>query len=108
MTAACFGLSTTVITAICGVLAKHAKVQRAMIYGSRAKGNHHPGSDIDLTLFAVRGEAIDVQELADILDELDELLLPYTIDLSAFDQLTNTSLRDHIQRVGRIFYEQSH
>ncbi len=47
-----FGLSTTVIEKIQDVLARHPTVVRAVIYGSRAKGNHKPGSDIDLTLVA--------------------------------------------------------
>lgn len=100
-----FGLSARVIGQIHGVLARHPKVQRAVIYGSRAKGNYRPGSDIDLTLFAGAGEEICHQELADILDEVDDLLLPYTLDLSAFAQLTHPQLREHIERVGQVFYE---
>ncbi len=70
-----FGLSTNVIARIHGVLAQHPHVQRAVIYGSRAKGNYRPGSDIDLTLFAAEGQEISHRELADILDEVDDLLL---------------------------------
>ncbi|MDO9226320.1 MAG: nucleotidyltransferase domain-containing protein [Pseudomonadota bacterium] len=100
-----FGLSANVIAKIHGVLAQHPNVQRAVIYGSRAKGNYKPGSDIDLTLFAAEGQEISHHELADILDEVDDLLLPYTLDLSAFEQLQNDNLREHIERVGKVFYE---
>ncbi len=100
-----FGLSTNVIARIHGVLAQHPHVQRAVIYGSRAKGNYRPGSDIDLTLFAAEGQEISHRELADILDEVDDLLLPYTMDLSAFEQLHSDALREHIERVGQVFYE---
>ena len=99
------GLSPETVNKIHGVLAQHAKVQRAVIYGSRAKGNYKPGSDIDLTLFAVEGQEIDYREVADILDEIDDLLLPYTLDLSAFEQLNHVKLREHIERVGKVFYE---
>jgi hypothetical protein len=43
--------------------------------------------------------------VADILDEVDDLLLPYTLDLSAFEQLNHEQLREHIERVGQVFYE---
>ena len=32
------------------VLAAHPGVEQALLYGSRAKGNYRPGSDIDLCL----------------------------------------------------------
>lgn len=100
-----FGLSARVIDQIRSVLEQHPAVQRAVIYGSRAKGNYKPGSDIDLTLFAAEGKALGHRELADILDEIDDLLLPYTLDLSAFEQLHHEALQEHIQRVGVVFYE---
>ena len=105
MTEPDFGLSARVIDEIHGVLARHSNVQRAVIFGSRAKGNYKPGSDIDLTLFATEGKEISHHELADILDEVDDLLLPYTLDLSLFAQLKHDGLREHIGRVGLVFYE---
>lgn len=100
-----FGLSAKVIAAIQGVLARHPNVRRAVLYGSRAKGNYKPGSDIDLTLLAAEGRQIDHRELGDILDEVDDLLLPYTLDLSNFDTLDHAELKAHIERVGKVFYE---
>jgi predicted nucleotidyltransferase len=100
-----FGLPTAAIDKIRGVLARHDAVRRAVIYGSRAKGTFKPGSDIDLTLLAAEGRTIDHRELAKILDEVDDLLLPYTLDLSVFDDLSNAKLREQIERVGQVFYE---
>lgn len=102
-----FGLSAAVMTKIQGVLAQHPHVQRAVIYGSRAKGNYKQGSDIDLTLVSAEGQEISHRELADILDEIDDLLLPYTLDLSVFEQLDHKDLREHIERVGKTFYERA-
>ncbi len=101
------GLSARTVAAIHAVLAQHPNVQRAVLYGSRAKGNHKPGSDIDLTLFASDGKEINTHEIADILDEVDELLLPYSVDLSAFAKIDNDALRAHIQRVGKVFFERA-
>jgi predicted nucleotidyltransferase len=45
-----FGLKESVIRKICSVLARYPQVEKAILYGSRAKGNYKNGSDIDLTL----------------------------------------------------------
>jgi len=37
--------------------------------------------------------------------DLDDLLLPYKIDLSIYDQITDSDLIDHISRVKIIFYK---
>jgi hypothetical protein len=37
-------------------------------------------------------------------NELDDLLLPYKIDLSLFHALDNSELIDHIRRIGVVFY----
>lgn len=104
MTEAQFGLSANVMTQLHSVLAQHPNIERAVVYGSRAKGNYRPGSDIDLTLFSQQDKEINFQELCNILDEIDDLLLPYTVDLSVFKELENPELRAHIERVGKNFY----
>jgi hypothetical protein len=38
-------------------------------------------------------------------NELDDLLLPYKIDMSIFSQIDNPDLVSHIARVGQVFYE---
>ena len=98
-----FGLKPETIQKICGVLAQHAQVEQAILYGSRAKGNYKNGSDIDLTL---KGDAnLTRQILYKIMDELDDLLLPYTIDLSILRDINDADVVDHIRRVGIIFYD---
>lgn len=96
------GLSEKTISAIRDVLKAFPQVEKAVIYGSRAKGNYMPGSDIDLTLFG--GELTDRIE-SRIYWALDDLLLPYKIDLSRFAELRHPALIDHIQRVGLPIYE---
>lgn len=96
-----FGLKEEVIQSITSVLAMHPEVEKVLLYGSRAKGNYKPASDIDLTLF---GEAIDLSLMNQISWELDDLLLPYTFDLSIFHYLNDPDLLDHIHRAGVVFY----
>ncbi|HBA86814.1 MAG TPA: hypothetical protein DCZ75_02175 [Geobacter sp.] len=96
-----YGLKEQTIESICRVFARHPLVEKAMLYGSRATGHFKPGSDIDLTLF---GESLTSLELGIIDEELDDLLLPYQIDLSIFHRIENLDLREHIERVGVVFY----
>jgi len=98
------GLSIETVAAIHGVLANCPAVEKAVLYGSRAKGNFKPGSDIDL---ALHGDNLTDMQMADIADQLDDLLLPYTIDLLLFATLNHPELREHIQRVGIAFYERA-
>lgn len=98
-----FGLKEASIEKICAVFAKFPPVEKALLYGSRAKGNYKNGSDIDLTLCG--GNDLTPNIMYKIVAELDDLLLPYTIDLSIFEQLTDPDLIEHIERVGLVFYE---
>jgi predicted nucleotidyltransferase len=78
-----------------------AQLAAAIIYGSRAKGNYTPASDIDLTLI---GPELTEGQLLQLETWLDDLLLPYSLDISRFHGLQNPALIGHIQRVGQDFY----
>jgi predicted nucleotidyltransferase len=97
-----YGLPAAAIEKICAVFARFPQIEKAVLYGSRAKGNFKPGSDIDLTLL---GENLTSAQLGEIAEALDDLLLPYTIDLSVYAELNHAKLREHIDRVGVVFYE---
>jgi predicted nucleotidyltransferase len=96
------GLSPATVAKIHEVFGRHPEIEKAVLYGSRAKGNFKPGSDIDLTLI---GENLDSKILGRLDGELDDVLLPYEFDLSIFSKLTHPELIEHIRRVGIIFYE---
>ena len=97
-----FGLNDSTIIKIQSVFKKYPQVDKVVVFGSRAKGNFRPGSDIDLTLF---GNELNQQLCSDIAEELDDLLLPYMIDLSVFNLLDHADLKEHILRVGKVFYQ---
>lgn len=40
-------------------------------------------------------------------DQIDDLLLPYTVDLSQYNQLSNADLIDHIDRLGVVIYNKN-
>lgn len=97
-----FGLPDQTRLSIQKVFAHYPVIKQVIIYGSRAKGNYRPGSDIDLTLL---GNAIDNTVLSRVLVDLDELNTPYLMDVSIFEQIESQDLIHHIQRVGQVFYD---
>ena len=99
-----FGLTDPDLATIRRILADQSAVHKAILYGSRAKGNYKPGSDIDLTLL---GEGLNLGVLGVIAASLDESPIPYQVDLSLWEQIDNPALRDHIERVGVVFYERA-
>lgn len=97
-----WGLSDNAISTINSVFKKFPTVEKAVLYGSRAKGNFRKGSDIDLTLF---GRDLNYEILSKIRMEFDDSDLPYKFDISIFSQLEDPDFIDHIKRVGVVFYE---
>ena len=97
-----YGLSDRTLQKIRGVFNHYPQVEKAILYGSRATDTYRNGSDIDLTLC---GSELTHSILSRIDTELDDLLLPYTIDLSIFHQINNPAMVEQIQRVGISFYE---
>jgi predicted nucleotidyltransferase len=96
-----FGLPPATLDKLNSVFAQHRAIENVLIYGSRAKGNYRPGSDIDLT---IKGDEISFAEFMQIEDQIDDLMLPYSVDLSQYRQIENTELIAHIHRVGVEIY----
>ncbi len=96
-----FGLADATIDRINAIFALEPAIERVLLYGSRAKGTFRPGSDIDLTIIE---HGMTASDLSRIERRLDDLSLPYTIDLSLFGHLKHPELIAHINRVGTPFY----
>jgi len=98
-----FGLKKTFVEQLCSIFAHYPQVEKVILYGSRAKGNFKNSSDVDLTLLG--GKDLTLKVLYRIMDEVDNLLLPYTIELSIFKSISDPDVIGHIERVGVVFYE---
>ena len=94
------GLPVHAAARMCAVFAGHPAIEKVTVFGSRAKGDYKRGSDIDLALVG----PVTHDELLHLASELDDLLLPWEIDLVQFDSITNPDLREHIAHVGQTFY----
>ena len=96
-----FGLPDKTVDQIKGVLKKYPNLNKVIIYGSRAMGNYRQGSDIDL---ALSGNNLNLTIMNKIANDIDDLMLPYFVDISIYEKISNPDLIDHIKRRGRIFY----
>jgi predicted nucleotidyltransferase len=96
-----FGITQNTTNELKAIFNRFNAIEEVVIYGSRAKGNFREGSDIDLT---IKGN-IEKKDLMKIIDDIDESFIPYLIDISIFSQLNSESLKEHINRVGKVFYK---
>lgn len=99
------GIPEKSLNMLIAILEKFDFIEKVVVYGSRAKGNYRPGSDIDLAVFSSTMTFSDQMhlELA-----IDELLMPYSVDVLHFEKLTNEKLIEHIIRVGVPLYSKSY
>jgi len=96
------GLTDSDIKIILSILEKYKAVETAIIYGSRALGNYKKGSDIDI---ALKGKELTQDICSKIHYELEEeTLLPYFFDITNYQMINNKEIKEHIDRVGKIFY----
>lgn len=96
-----YGLSEANGQRVSDVLSLFGEVHEAILFGSRAKGNYKPGSDIDL---AVKG-TVSKDILSKLLTAFEESLLPYFVDVVVYGNIRNEALREHIDRVGVSIYQ---
>ena len=97
------GLKDEDLRAIVNVFKNNPSIFRAVIFGSRAKGNYSRYSDVDIALYG----NLSVLEVESIICDLDELPLIYKFDVVAFESVKNPMLREHIGRVGVVIYERT-
>lgn len=96
-----FGIPPDALERIRAVLAGYDAVQSASIYGSRARDTARNSSDIDI---ALEGPALSQRHLASIANALDDLLLPWKIDLCLVSELEDEALLANICQDGKILY----
>jgi predicted nucleotidyltransferase len=96
------GLQPQDIAVITQALRLFPEVEEVILFGSRAKGNFKPGSDVDI---AVKGEKVThttIIQLSSYLNE--ETVLPYFFDVIQIEKITNKALLEHVNRVGKNIY----
>ena len=97
-----YGLSDRTLAVLNGIFRKYPGIRQAILYGSRAKGNYRNGSDIDLSLKTK--DDFSFTSLLRISGDFDDSDIPYFVDVSVYDKISNPDFKAHIDRVGKVIY----
>ncbi|MDD2468780.1 MAG: DUF559 domain-containing protein [Desulfobulbus sp.] len=91
------GLKDTHRRALLDILSANQRVERVVLFGSRAMGTYTPASDVDLVLY---GDALTLTDQARLAAAIDELPMPQRVDLVLFKAIDNDKLKEHIRKHG--------
>lgn len=91
------GLTEKTRSAISWVLNQHPKIERVVLFGSRAMGTFTPTSDIDLALYG----DLTLRDQARIADQMRQLTIPYKADLVRMKTVISPELLEHIKQHGK-------
>ena len=95
------GLSSETFKKPGSVLRPHPAVEQIILFGSRAMNRHQSSSDIDL---ALKGAQLNFSNMMQLQSAIDELILPYKVDLVIYETIQNKDLKEHIDRVGIVLW----
>lgn len=96
-----FGLEQHIIDELIAVFEENPKVDKALVFGSRAKGNFRSDSDIDI---AIKGQELNTDDIIAMSVAFEEKGITNKIDLINYHTIKEPDLKDHIDRVGIEFY----
>jgi predicted nucleotidyltransferase len=85
---------------VAALLARLPGVARIWLFGSRARGDHQPRSDIDLAIEAPAADAVAWQAILDAVEDAPTLL---RIDVMRMEEAPE-ALRAEILRTGRLLH----
>lgn len=97
-----YGIDEALLHSLIELFKKNGAVEQAILFGSRAKGNYHAGSDIDLT---VTGKNLSFDDYLALNAQINGLDTLYTIDLIRYESIDSAELKEHIKRVGIVLYQ---
>jgi predicted nucleotidyltransferase len=98
-----FGLAESDLVYIINAIKSFAEIEKAVIFGSRAKGNYKPGSDVDIAIYGEHITFDTVSALHFMLEEQGPL--PYFFDIVDYSHLKHKGLKEHIDRVGKLIFK---
>lgn len=97
-----FGLNDSILEKLVKVMEKSKTVKKAVIFGSRARGDYKYNSDIDIAIYT------DGETYSGFNSDIDEATGIYKVDIVDMGKLTNAKLRQKIERDGVEIYRRQH
>ena len=95
------GLKVSHRTAIIATLAANERVERAVLFGSRAMGTNTVTSDVDIALF---GPQLTLTDQATLAAACEELTMAQSVDLLLHNTIDHPALLEHIHTHGVEWY----
>lgn len=92
-----YGLSDEVWGKLTHIILSHKSVSKAILFGSRALGRHKNSSDIDI---AISGKGLSLKDIQTLSLNVDDLLLPYKVDLVILEAIEDPAVKEHITQFG--------
>ena len=97
------GLSEAQLAEVTRIFSRFPKIERVVLFGSRAQGDFKRGADVDL---AIHGQETNYSLAAEVKHSLEEeTLLPYFFDVVPYSH-SPEALRNRIDQHGVVIYEQ--
>lgn len=98
-----YGLQESDLRLIIAATEALPEIEQLILFGSRAKGNQKPGSDVDL---AIKGKAVTYDTVLQLTDRLNEQIpLPYYFDVVNYHSIQEPRLTEHIDNVGIVIFD---
>lgn len=95
------GIKKELLTKIIDIISKSSNVEKALVFGSRARGDYKSTSDIDI---AISGANITSRELNIIEDNINLLNTPLDFDIIHLDKISKKELIENIKKDGVEIY----
>ncbi|MGL4943589.1 MAG: nucleotidyltransferase family protein [Thermoguttaceae bacterium] len=97
------GLTEKQLSEIVEQLASFSDVERAVLFGSRARGTHKPASDVDIAIF---GDKVTPSVAAAVKFEIEEeTYLPFFFDVVAYPTIIDERFKQKIDSQNIVVYE---
>ena len=76
------------------IFSKNKKVEKVVLFWSRAKNTYKKTSDIDLVLF---WKDLKIRDILNLKNDFEESDIPYFVDLVNFNSIKSDELKKHIE-----------
>lgn len=85
-------------------ISRKYKIERVLLFGSRARGNHSYVSDYDIAVF---GDDLSEIEKAKFYDDIEKIETLKKVDIVFVSQDTGDNFTKNIMKDGIVIYEQA-
>ncbi len=87
--------------AVIEILSSNERVEKAVLFGSRAMQTNNVRSDVDIALF---GDNLSISDHARLTESIELIPMAQSVDLVLYRTISNPQLLKHIEKNGVVWY----